>query len=122
MSRILILTVLIFLTASCKTSKKKLLAGKGHKFWNISNLPGYSYEFRSDGVCKYYTWKKREGKIERSPFYFDDYLVHESWKLMNDSLLQIQEFTYNFKIINDDSIRLIHPKRPTEPFYLTTQY
>lgn len=95
-----------------------MLTGVTHKFWNLSEAPRYCYEFKENGGCRYYYYTKTEGKVLRKLFPFDDIVITEAWKFVNDSIIIIQDFHYRYRFINDSLLELVNVKRPDDTSYL----
>ncbi len=115
-------TIFILLFASCtqKSNHKSLLTNNNLKFWDISTVPGYCYEFSNNGVCRYYVWMNRNGKSIRELFDFGDVVYPNTWEFVNDTTINIQGFNYFYKFINTDSVKLVNVKRPSDTFFLTS--
>lgn len=107
---LLTLCILSLLTCSCGNSDLHYLTSGKSKFWDSRSNRGYCYEFRKDGICRYYYYHK--GKLPRNLFPFDDVIVPEEWHFLGKDSIMIQGFKYNYKFLSPDSLVIVNAKRP----------
>src|ERR1700754_3254406 len=106
-NNVMLLTMFVFILISCKNNslKKEISLSANNKLWQVDrpkeNLRGVFtyYKFGKNGEWLVYRRNKNSKVFER-PNMGDIELI-ETWKLINDSTINVGGLNYKILILND---------------------
>lgn len=101
---------------SCNTyDPTPILTGGSHKFWYKMSSPNFSYKFDKDGSCYYYiSQETNDGKIERKQYGFGDLVYPNTWRIVNETTIEIQGFSYYYELLGDCILKLKDVDNPAK--------